>query len=143
MSRLSPSVVFLVSGLALLLTAGIVGYDVVQFRKKAVVVPGFVDEVYSYQYQNTDNMTSTGYGTIIGFRAKDGKTHFFIASVFSGRPRYARLDPVTVRYDPLHPEKARLDDRLENWFGTGGLGLMGVVFFAVGAAMWYGERPRA
>jgi Protein of unknown function (DUF3592) len=135
------TIIFLTVGSALLLGAGIAGNDWLQFRKKSVPVPGVVAEVYPYEYSGPDGRNVTSYGTIIGFTATDGKPHFFNANIYSGSPRFAKLESVRVRYDPQNPEKARLDEFWDNCMGTGILGLLGVVFLAAGGATgWWDVR---
>jgi len=75
-----------------------------------------------------------------------GGVHKVVGGVSSKPPSYSVGEKVDVRYDPAQPDRARIDGFLENWFAALILGILGTVFFSIGAGfglfMWRSKRNR-
>lgn len=76
----------------------------------------------------------------------DGVRRRITGSVSSSPPAFSVGERVTVRYVPGRPDEARIDSFLETWFVSLILGLLGTIFFSVGAGFgvhaWRKKRNR-
>ena len=83
---------------------------------------------------------------VVEWKDSKGGVHRVTGGVSSSPPAYSVGEKTDVRYDPAHPEDARIDGFLENWFVALILGILGTVFFSIGAGFgifgWAQKKKR-
>jgi len=80
--------------------------------------------------------SSYSYYPIVRFRTAGGEEIQFRGRVGSNPPSYRRGERIGVLYDPQTPELAEIDGFFSLWGGVLILGLIGLVFAAVGIGHW-------
>ena len=138
-SGLVFTLIFGLIGLGMLIGCFFAVSSTLSFRGKSKVGEGVVVELV----ESRGDKGGTMYKPVVEWTSPDGKKRRFTGSVASSPPSYARGEKAMLRYEPANPESARLDSFMENWFAALILGLLGSVFFAVGAGVGiYGWRKK-
>jgi hypothetical protein len=109
-------------GLLLLAFAALALVSTIQFRSGAIAVEGKVVDM---------DRNGKSYAPIVEFTDRAGNTHRVTGNA-SNPPGYRRGDTATVRYAAEHPEDARIDGFMNNWFLPTILGGMGALFGSIG-----------
>lgn len=121
---------FSVVGGALLVGAFLWYQNTVTFLDEALEVPGVVtDLVYS---RSSD---SRSYYPVVEFNDANGQLIEFQSSSGSNPASYSVGEQVSVLYTAGEPESARINGFFSLWGGALILGILGGVFFLVGALM--------
>lgn len=82
------------------------------------------------------------YRPVIRFIDRRGQAVEFTSSAGSNPPSYAVGEKVAVLYLPEKPHIAEVDDFFMIWGGLIILGILGVVFFLIGAGLFVATRRR-
>lgn len=126
-----------------LVSFGLLGIAIVLIRKKkkfldiAETGVGEVIDIQKDESQSTDEngntTTSVTYRPIVRFSDELGNKHEFRATVGSGnRRKYEVGQTVQVLYDPMKPQKAILNNKMELWLLPGILMICSVIIFLFG-----------
>lgn len=82
------------------------------------------------------------YRPVIRFIDRRGQSVEFTSSAGSSPPSYAVGEKVAVLYLPEKPQNAEVDDFFVIWGGLIILGILGIVFFLIGAGLFVAARRR-
>lgn len=123
------TLIFGLVGLGLLIGAFFAISSTLSFRSISKQAGGVVVDLAESRGDKGETMSKP----VVEWTDPAGKRRRFTGSVASSPPSYSRGEKVTVRYDPSHPETARLDSFMENWFAAMILGILGGVFTAIGS----------
>lgn len=126
--------IFLIVGLGVL--AGSV-YNTLQtkdFLSSAVHAEG---EVVDLIARRSDN--STTYAPKVSFYTANKQRLSFTSSSSSSPAAYSRGEKVTVLYSPNNPSNAKIDSFFSLWGASLIMGVLGVVFSAVGGGIWINQ----
>ena len=82
------------------------------------------------------------YRPVIRFTDRHDQTVEFTSSAGSNPPSYAVGEKVAVLYLPEKPHTAEIDDFFMIWGGLIILGILGVVFFLIGAGLFIASLRR-
>ncbi len=121
---------FSVLGILMLVGEGFYVKNEYSFVQRAKQTQGTVLELV--RHVSSGSKRSVTYAPRVKFVLPDGTVHEFTSEMSSSNPGYAVGQPVKVLYDPAKPEEAEIDSWLAIWGGPAILGLLGVVFTAVG-----------
>ena len=80
------------------------------------------------------------YRPVIQFNNQNGEKIEFITSSGSNPPSHRKGEKVEVLYPPDEPQKARINTFFSLWGGSLILGILGVVFFLIGAGIILVEK---
>ena len=104
-----------------------------QFLAQSATAPGEVVDLVLRSSQTGDSRTSSGvYYPVVRFATPEGQYIEFQSGVGSQPPAYRIGDPVTVRYRPDDPYRARIDSFFQLWFLSVLFGGLGFVFGSIG-----------
>lgn len=123
--------VLLIGILILTFTAYLVvnKYSFVNSTEKTVAT--VIDNKISYS-KNSGGKSSRFYFPILTFVDRQGKAVTFMSSVGSTIPSYQIGDRVEILYDAAQPSKAEVSDFKSIWLAPIIIGIIGIVFFAIG-----------
>ncbi len=124
------SVFFSIIGIGMLIGAFFITQSTLDFKSKAQLIEGQV--LKNVQRRSKDSYT---YYPIVAFITPDGRQVEFMSSTGSKPPSYAAGETVEVLYLPDNTEDARINSFFSLWFGSIVLGIMGSVFFLIGAGL--------
>ena len=123
---------FLGIGLILLVISAIIFYYHFTFTKSAVHTEGIIVDAVWYNNHSNDVDDNGSWYPVIAFRPTPDYTLIFNSSIGSDFYEDSEGDKVNVYYSPGHPEKAEINNPWVNFFKWGFIGIMGVIFIAVG-----------
>lgn len=130
--------VFIGVGLAMLLGAAALGIRMHTFLGSAVRTTGTVIAL-----ERSRSNGSVTYRPVVSFDTPGGPIEYR-ASSSSNPPSYTRGETVTIFYAADKPERAEIDGLFSLWGAPLVIGLMGLVFFGIGAGLtimtWRGQR---
>jgi hypothetical protein len=115
-------------GIGFLIAAGIVYNNGTSFRERAEMASGTVTGMSVST--NSDDITS--YCPQIRFTTRDGQEVTYFPNVCSTSPQFEKGDQVELYYDPLDPEEAQIVGFWTQYGIVTLLGIIGLIFFAVG-----------
>lgn len=118
---------FTLIGLAMLIGAFFAFTSTRDFLDTAVETQGTVIELI--RERSSD---STTYRPVVEFKTKQGQVIEFASSSSSNPPSYSSGEAVTVLYQPLFPEQAKIKGFFSLWGAVMILSIMGSVFFFIG-----------
>lgn len=130
--------IFTLVGLGLLLIGGYLALRTQEFLGRAVSAQGTVVELV-----RSRSSDSTTYRPVVQFTTVDGRPVEMVSSVGSNPPGYSVGETVEVRYDPAHPEDAKLTGFFSLWFLPLLLMGLGTVFASIGLAFSLSAKVRA
>lgn len=78
---------------------------------------------------------STTYRPVVQFTTQDGQAVEFTSSSGSNPPSYNKGERVEVLYSPTAPQEAKINGFFSLWGGAVILGILGGVFFLIGAGI--------
>lgn len=124
--------IFLGIGLVLILISVVVFYNQFTYSKDAIHTEGvIVDTVWHSSHSHRTGKDGSWY-PVVAFRPTPDYTLIFNSSIGSDFYEDSEGDKVNVYYSPGHPEKAEINNPWVNFFKWGFIGIMGVIFIAVG-----------
>ncbi|EFI3690142.1 DUF3592 domain-containing protein [Escherichia coli] len=124
--------IFLGIGLVLILISVVVFYNQFTYSKDAIHTEGvIVDTVWHSSHSHRTSKDGSWY-PVVAFRPTPDYTLIFNSSIGSDFYEDSEGDKVNVYYSPGHPEKAEINNPWVNFFKWGFIGIMGVIFIAVG-----------
>jgi hypothetical protein len=126
-------------GLGFLIVAGLVYNNGVAFRARSEMASGTVTGMSVST--NSDDITS--YCPQIQFATRDGQQVTYFPNVCSTSPQFETGDRVELYYDPLDPEEAQIMGFWTQYGIVTLLGIIGLVFFAVGIIIGWLASPMA
>ncbi|WP_299881707.1 DUF3592 domain-containing protein [uncultured Cocleimonas sp.] len=130
--------IFLPIGLALLAGAFYFYTSTQTFLKGALSAQGTVIELVRSKSSNSSSSSSSyTYKPVVEFKTPAGKRIEFTSSTGSKPPSYSKGEIVEVFYDESFPQKAKINGFFYLWGPAIILGLMGVIFTLIGAAMLF------
>lgn len=109
-----------------------------QFTQKALKAEGTViDLIESRSSSSSSNHSSSGYtyAPKVQFATEQGQAITFITSSSSNPPSYNVDEKVEVLYLADQPNAAKINGYFDLWGGATILGILGSVFFAIGAGI--------
>ena len=124
-------------GLGMLIGAYFLFTNTQDFLKSSLTTTGTVTELI-----RSKSNDSTTYRPVVEFKTPAGKLIEFTSSSGSNPPSYSRGEVVEVYYDESSPEKAKINGFFTLWGGVTILGLLGLIFFSVGASILVISRKR-
>ncbi|MGU4403586.1 DUF3592 domain-containing protein [Escherichia coli] len=102
------------------------------YSKDAIHTEGvIVDTVWHSSHSHRTGKDGSWY-PVVAFRPTPDYTLIFNSSIGSDFYEDSEGDKVNVYYSPGHPEKAEINNPWVNFFKWGFIGIMGVIFIAVG-----------
>lgn len=122
--------VFLLVGLVALSGAAYWSLRTREFIRTAAKAQGLVIDLVPHSGDN-----GTTYAPTVRFTDKDGRERTFTSSTSSSPPSHREGDAVQVLYDPARDDKAEIDAFWDLWLGPLVVGIFGLVFPLVGAAV--------
>ena len=125
LSRVFPGV-----GLILLLISIVIFYNQFTYSKNTVHTEGIIVDTVWHNSRQIGNDGS--WHPVVAFRPTPDYTLIFNSSIGSTFYEDSEGDKVNVYYPPGHPEKAEINNPWVNFFKWGFIGMMGVIFIAVG-----------
>jgi len=120
--------IFLLIGLGLLGGAAFLALDTRSDIARADKADGSVIDLIGERDSDGDTI----YYPRVRYVTLSGTPVEFTGSVGSSPPAFAVGEPVSVLYDPAEPEQARIDSFFQLWFAALILGVIGLVFAAIG-----------
>ena len=75
------------------------------------------------------------YAPVVHFVNRNNKIIVFVSSTAANPPAYAKGEKVEVLYFPAKPQDARINSFFSLWGGSVILGVMGAIFFLIGAGV--------
>lgn len=131
----------LLIGLGMMIGAGIMARDTLNFLDSAISVPGTV--IGRQLSSSSSRHNSSSYHPVIRYTAEN-RSYTIIGATGSNPPAYADGDQVTISYPPGHPEEGRLNSLLNLWLAPAIVGGLGAVLAAVtlGAGLFLGRGRR-
>ena len=123
--------IFTIVGILLLSVAFIFYFKINSFLSEAIEANGTVVD-----YVKSRSSDSTTYKPVVQFNTQDGEKIEFTSSSGSSSKKYRTGANVEVLYLPLKPEKAKINSFFSLWGFHMIFGLLGAVFFGVGAGMF-------
>jgi hypothetical protein len=146
--RFSPLILGIFGGIGglLLIIASVWAWSTAQALGREQSAPGkIVDLVERYSAGPSDSrgtaVPQLYYYPVVEFYTPDERRHTVQLGEGSWPPAYEKGQPVTVRYDPAQPLKARIDSPTGTglqWIGPGIVGVVGIGFtLAALAAAWF------
>jgi len=101
-----------------------------EFLKTAETAQGTVVDLV--ESRSSDSVT---YAPRVEFTTKNNETIYFQSSSSSNPPSYSRGETVEVLYDAKTPEDAKINGFFSLWIGAIIVGVLGLVFFLIGASI--------
>ncbi len=124
--------IFFGIGLLLILISVVIFYNQFTYSKDAIHTEGvIVDTVLHSSHSHRTGKNGSWY-PVVAFRPTPDYTLIFNSSIGSDFYEDSEGDKVNVYYSPGHPEKAEINNPWVNFFKWGFIGIMGVIFIAVG-----------
>ena len=111
------------------------------FLKTSITAQGTVINLLpTYSSSSSDN--SITYKPLVEFTDKNGNPYEFASSTSSNPPSYNVGEAVEVLYNPQSPHDAKIKGFFSLWGGATILGILGLVFFLVGAAFFVSNKRK-
>lgn len=126
-------VTFGLAGMGMLAGAIALGVSTRHFVASAQHAEGTVIDLLPSRSSSGDSVL---YSPVVEFKTPDGREFEVRSSVASDPPSYHEGEKVTVLYRPEAPGNAQISGFFSLWGGTLVLGILGAVFFSIGAALW-------
>jgi len=123
---------FMVIGGLMLVAAIWFYWNTQQFLQTAAQVEGVV---VAFVESRQANSKAIQYAPVVRYVAQDGREVEFTSSVSSYPAGYDIGEKVPLLYLASEPEKAKLNTYFSLWGGATVLGILGLVFFSIGAAI--------
>ncbi|HSC80332.1 MAG TPA: DUF3592 domain-containing protein [Chitinolyticbacter sp.] len=127
--------VFAVIGLVLFAVAGLVYVNTQRFLAEASHAPGVVIALTESRTRDNDGDTSIVYRAVVRYHSSTGAELEFTDSMGSNPPSYEVGEEVEVLYLPGKAHSAEIKSGVGQWVGVIVLGILGTVFFGVGAGI--------
>ncbi len=132
------SILFSLIGIGMLIGTYFITQSTLDFTAEAQLTEGQV--IKNVQRRSEDSYT---YYPVVAFIAPDGRQIQFMSSTGSKPPSYDVGERVEVLYRPDNIEDARINSFFSLWFGSIIFGIMGSVFFFIGAGLaFFGMRNK-
>jgi len=122
--------VFTIIGAGMLIGTFFIYKNTSEFIEKSIETKGIVIELLM---SHSDN--SIMYSPLVQFTDSKGMQIEFSSSTRSNPPRYSVNEEVDVIYNPEFPNKAKIKSFFSLWGGVTILGILGLVFFAIGGSI--------
>lgn len=79
---------------------------------------------------------------VVEFNDQQGRQIKFISNVSTSPSVYSTGETVAVRYNPEHPEDARINDALHNWMFLSIFSFVGTIFLFLGLSLIIKQKKR-
>ncbi len=86
-------------------------------------------------FMQTDSSHGVTYAPVVHFVNRNNETTVFVSSTSSNPPGYEKGEKVEVLYFPAKPQDARINSFFSLWGGSVIFGVMGTIFFLIGAGV--------
>jgi len=126
-------VTFGLAGAGMLAAAIALGTSTRLFIASAQHAEGTVIDILPSRSSSGDSVL---YSPVVAFTTADGREFEVRSSVASDPPGYQEGDKVTVLYTPDAPDHAQISGFFSLWGATMVMGILGTVFFCIGAVLW-------
>ena len=129
-------IIFTVMGIAMLIGALLMFNSTRSFVSEANLAKGTVTELLTQESRDSNRSSSTGtsvtYTPVGEFTTAAGENITYVSSSSSNPPSHQLGERLDIYYLAANPQRAKIDDFIDLWFGTVTLSILGGVFFLVG-----------
>ncbi len=111
-----------------------------EFLDKAIISQGIVVDLVDSHSSSDDSVT---YRPLVQFIDENENSIEFLSSSSSNPPSYSVGEKVEVLYNQENPNDAKIKGFFSIWGGVTILGIMGIVFFGIGGAIFLSNRMKS
>jgi len=126
---------FLMVGLLMLASAAYFYSEQSDFLQGAETAEGKVVDIIRLRRYPNDHGIRYKYQPVIKFTDRNNAAYEFKSSVGSDRPRYSKMDDVSILYNPDNPSDAIIDNFFARWMWVFLLGGLGSIFLMIAAGL--------